>query len=112
VYSKKNFNQAENKGGHVVNENKVTVKADDFLIMGEEVFALLCYLVRMQDIITKSPTHILEKKIMLDVGWDAFGFLDIFKKREVIKYLKTWGYKVDARVYERYEAEELKHTDP
>jgi hypothetical protein len=68
--------------------------------MTEQQFALLCFLVLMQDIKTKAPSYIEEKTRMTEVGYDAFAYLDINNQRKVIDYLKTWRIDVPQTIIE------------
>jgi hypothetical protein len=70
--------------------------------MTEQQFALLCFLVLMQDIKTKAPSYIEEKTMIMDAGYDAFGYLDINNQRKVIDYLKTWNMDVPQLIMENF----------
>lgn len=61
--------------------------------LGPESFALLCFLVLMENgngIVDKSPDYIKEKTEMWNAGYDAFSFLDVFNMRKVVQWHKNW----------------------
>lgn len=71
--------------------------------ISEIQFALLCYNVRMQDIMTKSIDMQMEKSNMVHDGYWAWQRLDLKHQTDVLMYLKRWGYDVPQWVkdYER-----------
>lgn len=57
----------------------------------QEEFALLCYLILMQNgIIDKHPDYIKEKTHLLNAGYEAYGALDIHNMRMVNVWHEKW----------------------
>jgi len=69
-----------------------------------EAFALVCYLVLMQNgegIMDKHISYILEKQRLLEAGFSAFGALDIHNMRRVKGWCDKWKIEMPevARIY-------------
>jgi len=61
----------------------------------EREFAAVCFLVLMGKGMTEhSPDYIAEKISMLNMGYDAFAFLDIHNMRKVSEWHEKWGVKM------------------
>lgn len=61
--------------------------------ISSEAFALVCYLVLMQNgegIMDKHPDYILEKQRLLESGYSAFAALDIHNMRRVKGWCEKW----------------------
>lgn len=59
----------------------------------EKQFALICYLVLMQTLSSKSPDYILEKYKMLEMGYSAIQRLHPTLHDYVIQYYEKWNLK-------------------
>ncbi len=58
---------------------------------------MVCYLVLMENnggILDKSPDYLVEKEIMLQSGYEAFGYLDIHNMRKVDEWCKAWNVEM------------------
>ncbi len=58
-----------------------------------ETFALVCYLVLMENgegILDKHPDYINQKLGLLEAGYNAFGALDIHNMRKVKAWCEKW----------------------
>ena len=74
--------------------------------ISHDSFALLCFLVLMQGgdgFMGKSSSYITEKTRMMNLGLDAFGYLDINNMRKVNEWCSVWGVEMPEKC-----AEELK----
>lgn len=64
----------------------------------EKQFSAICFLILMnhhKEGIRKAHPDYIEKKLqLLDMGYDAWGYLDIFNQKLVEKFLKDWGYRL------------------
>lgn len=60
--------------------------------ISEQTFAALCYIVitTTGELDQASPGYILEKTVMLDEGFEAYGRLDRDNQRRVLRYLAKW----------------------
>lgn len=74
--------------------------------ISEPTFAALCYIVitTTHGIEHPSPGYILEKTVMLDEGYDAYGRLDRNNQLRVLSYLAKWKCELPAKV-QNYEYE-------
>lgn len=69
-------------------------------------FAMLCFLILMQNdkgIESKAPNYILEKQEMLQLGFDAFTFLDFYNMAKLITYLNKWKIQVHPKIQMEYD---------
>jgi len=76
-----------------------------------EQFALLCFLSLMEGgegLLSKAPSYLEEKVAILKDGYDAYGWLDIWNQRRVLKWCKEWEVEIPEMI-EKYEEELKKH---
>ena len=71
----------------------------------ETTFALVCFLVLMQNIQSKTPIYIVEKSSMLKMGWEAFVMLDVHNKTKVLDWVWNWNLSVPAKITENHRKE-------
>ncbi len=71
------------------------------MTISPESFAMVCFLTLMQNgggIEDKHPSYIAEKTIMLRMGLDAFGFLDIKNMRGVVSWHTIWKVELPEKI--------------
>lgn len=69
--------------------------------ISEQTFAAICYVViatTNENLEQSSPGYILEKTVMLDEGYDAYGRLDRDNQRRVLRYLAKWKVAVPQKI--------------
>lgn len=74
--------------------------------LSPENFALLCFAQLMNNdegITTKAPSYFLEKRDLLDRGYEAFGALDITNMWEVVKWHHKWGVTLPEQIAKAWE---------
>lgn len=79
-----------------------------------EEFALVCYLVLMQNgggIIDKSPDYVSEKKDLLHMGYLAFRALDIYNMRKVVHWCHEWHVEIPPLITEELALQEQAMQD-
>jgi len=77
------------------------------MILSDKEFALVCFLVLMQNregVLDKHPEYIQEKKLMLNMGYDAYSMLDPKNQTLVKLYHLRWHLDLPY-VIEKYEKE-------
>lgn len=57
----------------------------------EKQFALICYLILMQNLGSKSPNYIKEKYQILNMGYFAIQILHPMLRDYVVEYYKKWN---------------------
>ena len=70
-------------------------------------FAAICYVILMahrRPYHERSPSYIAEKLVMLNTGYDAYGFLDRGNQQAVQNYCDIWHLKLPEPI-EKYEKE-------
>lgn len=70
-------------------------------------FATICYVILMahrRPYHEKSPDYIEEKLVMLNAGYDAYGFLDRGNQQAVLNYCDVWRLKLPEPI-KQYEKE-------
>lgn len=74
----------------------------------KEFFSTICFLALMQDnmgLADKAPSYIKEKIVMLKMGEEAFGFLDVYNQKTVMDYCLKWKVEIPEKVKECYQRE-------
>ncbi len=74
--------------------------------MNEKIFSAICFLVLIDHhgggYEKAHPNYIEEKLMMLNTGYDAYGFLDRENQLKVLDFLGLWRYKWPEKI-EEYE---------
>ena len=72
--------------------------------MNEKTFATICYLCLMahhgQGWQEAHPSYVEEKLAMLNVGWDAYTYLDDGNQQAVLAYFHKWDIELPKKIKE------------
>lgn len=70
--------------------------------MDEKTFAMVCYLCLMahhgDGWQNAHPHYIEEKRVILESGFSAFGFLDPVNQKCVLDYFLQWGLELPSEI--------------
>lgn len=74
----------------------------------EQIFAHACYVILMSHSEEEfpHPNYLSEKSKILTMGYDAFGALDVFNMRRIIKWATDWKVELPDKIKEHYKMEE------
>lgn len=72
-------------------------------IIPAQTFAMICFLVLMENLTDKAPLYIAEKSAMMNDGYLAFGYLDVHNMQKVVEWCAKWHLDLPDTIQNEWE---------